>query len=134
MNDYISWKDFYSVGDPSLDAQHKQIIGIINELYEAMQRDTSQKTIKSIIDRLVQYTFNHFKSEEEAFQTSDYPAVAEHKALHDKIRQKTIDLRNHADLVSNHDLLGFLKEWWLGHIQSVDKQYAPYLELSGSHR
>jgi hemerythrin len=62
-----------------------------------------------------------------------YPDFAQYKALHDKIRKKTSDLREHAHLVTGHDLLRVLKEWWVGHIQSLDKKYAPYLELSGSH-
>ncbi|HEY4759631.1 MAG TPA: bacteriohemerythrin [Thermoguttaceae bacterium] len=132
MNAPVTWKEFYSVGVPSLDDQHKQILGVINELYEAMQMNSSQKVIKSILDRLVQYTFDHFKAEEDAQQARGYPGYFEHKALHDKIRRETKVLQEHADLVTDHNLLHFLKEWWLGHIQNEDKKYAPYMELSGS--
>ena len=31
-------------------------------------------------------------------------------------------------------MLRFLKDWWVGHIQGVDKKYTPYLQLAGSHR
>jgi hemerythrin len=48
------------------------------------------------------------------------------------MRQKTLDLHDNTDLVTGHDLLAFLKDWWLGHIQSEDKKYAPYVELSNS--
>lgn len=129
----IIWKDFYSVGDPSLDAQHQQMIGVINELYEAMEKKSAQKVIKPILDRLVKYTFDHFEHEEEAMLAVEYPDLIEHKALHDKIRQKTLDLKDNADFVTAQNLLAFLKEWWMGHIQTVDKKYAPYLELLGSH-
>jgi hemerythrin-like metal-binding protein len=130
----IKWKDYYSVGVPSIDAQHKQIIGVINELYEAMQNESAQKVIKPILDRLVKYTFKHFKYEEEALQASGYPDFSRHKALHDKIREETIALQEHADLVTDNNLLHFLKEWWMGHIQSEDKKYKPYLELSVSRK
>jgi hemerythrin-like metal-binding protein len=65
--------------------------------------------------------------------STGYPGLAEHKALHDKMRQKTLDFRDSADFVTGHNLLAFLKEWWLGHIQAEDKKYAPYLALSGSY-
>jgi hemerythrin len=130
----IAWKDFYSVGDPSLDAQHQQMIGVINELYEAMEKKSTQQVIKPILDRLVKYTFEHFKREEEEMEAVEYPDLISHKALHDKIRQKTLDLRDNADFVTGQNLLAFLKEWWVGHIQTEDKKYAPYLEALGSHR
>jgi hemerythrin-like metal-binding protein len=128
MIPYVTWKDFYSVGDPSIDAQHKQILETINELYEAMQKGKDRAVLKPILDRLLQYTLAHFKHEEQVMLEHEYPNSAQHKALHDKIRQKTTDLREQAYLVTGQDLLRFLKEWWVGHIQGQDKNYSPYLE------
>ena len=128
MIPYVTWKDFYSVGDPSIDAQHKQILGTINELYEAMQIGKDRAVLKPLLDRLLQYTHAHFEHEEQVMQEHAYPDFAQHKALHDKIRKKTTDLREHAYLVTGQDLLRFLKEWWVGHIQGQDKNYSPYLE------
>ncbi|MGD0654714.1 MAG: bacteriohemerythrin [Thermoguttaceae bacterium] len=130
----ITWKDFYSVGDPSLDAQHQQIVGVINELYEAMEKKSAQQVVKPILDHLVKYTFEHFKHEEETMEAVEYPDLIEHKALHDKMRQKTLDLQENADFVTGHNLLAFLKQWWIGHIQTEDKKYAPYLEVLSGHR
>ena len=124
----ITWKDFYSVGDPSLDAQHQQLIGVINELYDAMEKKSMQQAVKPILDRLVKYTFEHFKREEEMMAAVEYPELIEHKALHDKIRQNTLDLKDNADFVTGQNLLAFLKQWWMGHIQSEDKKYAPFLQ------
>jgi hemerythrin-like metal-binding protein len=133
MIPYVAWKDFYSVGNPSIDAQHKQILDTINDLYEAMQKGKDRAVLKPILDRLLQYTLAHFQFEEQVMQEHEYPAFVPHKALHDRIRKRTSDLREHAHLVTGPDLLRFLKEWWVGHIQSLDKKYMPYLELSGSH-
>ena len=57
----------------------------------------------------------------------DYPALAEHAALHARLRHRTADFQAHANLVTSRDLLRFVKEWWLEHIQGEDKKYAPYL-------
>ena len=125
MIPYVTWKDFYSVGDPSIDAQHQQILGTINELYEALQKGKDRAVLKPILDRLLQYTLAHFEQEEQLMQEHAYPDSAQHKALHDKIRQKTGELCEHAYLVTGQDLLRFLKEWWVGHIQGQDKKYSP---------
>ncbi len=129
MIPYVIWKDFYSVGDPSIDAQHRQILDAINELYEAMRQGEDRMALKPITDRLIQYTLAHFEREEHVMQEHAYPDFVPHKALHDKIRQNTIDLRKHLGLVTGHDLLHFLKDWWVGHIQGCDKKYTPYLEV-----
>jgi len=130
MASYVTWKDYYSVGDESLDAQHKQLLGIINELYGAMGRGADHAAVRTILDRLLQYTLQHFKYEEQVMLSHDYPDLMRHKGVHDRMRQRTIDLLDNVDLVTGRDLLIFLKEWWCNHIQEQDKQYAPYLKVT----
>ena len=127
MATYIAWKDYYSVNDPSLDAEHKQIIACINELYEAMQGTTDSSTTKQVLDRLVQYTRTHFEHEEKILRDVDFPDFEAHKALHDNMRRRTLSLRTHLTLVTARDVLVFLKDWWLEHIQGEDKKYATYV-------
>ncbi len=127
MSVYIAWKDYYSVGDESIDAQHKRILSYINELYTAMQQGMDRKAIKPILDRMAQYAVDHFLHEEEVMRLHDYPDAVRHKAQHDKMRQQTLALRDNADLMTGRDLLVFLKDWWCNHIQEEDKKYAPFL-------
>jgi hemerythrin-like metal-binding protein len=124
---YIAWKAEYSVGEPSLDAQHRQIIEFINELHVSMQRGVAHQAIRPFLDQLVQYTVNHFQAEEKLMAARQYPDFVPHQALHEKMRQRTMALRNNANLVTGRDLLVFLKEWWCNHIQEQDKKYTPYL-------
>ena len=63
MATYITWKDYYSVNDPSLDAEHKQIIECINDLYSALQSPNSAVVTKRVLDTLVGYTHAHFAHE-----------------------------------------------------------------------
>lgn len=128
MRSYVTWKDYYSVGDETLDTQHQQILDIINDLYDAMQQGVDYEAVARLLDRLVQYTVNHFHCEEECLLAHNYPELTQHKVLHDAMRQRTMGLREHAGLVTGRDLLVFLKEWWCNHIQEEDKKYAPYLK------
>jgi hemerythrin-like metal-binding protein len=127
----IAWKDFYSVGDRSLDAEHKQIIGVINDLYDAMHQGRDHTLVKPLLDRLVQYTAVHFRHEEQVMRQCEYPELPQHRAHHDRLRRNTAGLRDNVDLVTGRDMLRFLKDWWLGHIQGEDKKYAPY--VAGGH-
>jgi len=129
MANYIVWKSFYSVGDPTLDAQHKQIIAIVSDLYTAIEEGRDRDVLKPLLDRLSRYVVAHFKYEEQIMEEHGYPGLAQHKALHDRLRRRTTDLRTHVSLVTGPDLLHFLKEWWIEHIQHQDKQYTPYLAV-----
>ena len=73
----IAWKDYYSVGDESLDAQHKQLLGIINELYGAIEQGADRLAVRPILDRLLQYTLTHFKHEEEVMSGPLRPCAAQ---------------------------------------------------------
>jgi hemerythrin len=127
MAAYIAWKTYYSVDDPALDAEHKQIIECINELYANMQAPTTELVTKRVLDRLVQYTQTHFENEEARLKEVAFPNFAAHKALHDDMRRRTMGLRTHLNLVTARDVLVFLKDWWLDHIQGEDKLYASYM-------
>jgi hemerythrin-like metal-binding protein len=128
MAAYIAWKDYYSVNDPSLDAEHKRIIAYINELYAAMQNPTQDAAAtKQVLDKLVQYTCSHFKHEEERMKEVEFPHFEAHKALHDKMRRQTNALRTNLTLVTARDVLVFLKDWFVNHIQGEDKLYAAYM-------
>jgi hemerythrin-like metal-binding protein len=127
MVSYITWRDSYSVGDESLDAHRKQLVDIINELYGAIQKGVEGKAVKILLDRLVQWTIKHFSYEEQVLLAYQYPDLAEHKALHTKMRRQAVALRDNANIVTGHELLRLLKEWWCNHILHRDKEYAPYL-------
>ena len=75
----------------------------------------------------MQCTEAHLKDEERIMQEHHYPGFAAHKALHDQVRQRTADLEEKMSLVTARELLGSLKSWWLGHIQSTDMEYVPYV-------
>jgi hemerythrin len=124
---YIAWQDRYSVGVKTLDDQHKQILDIINVLFDAVQERPDKEIVKTTLDRLVRYTMTHFRDEEELMQSHGYPDLARHKLLHETMRQKTLAMQEQANLTMDKDLLRFLKEWWVNHIQDCDKRYAQHM-------
>ena len=134
MSTYVPWKDFYSVGEESLDAQHRQVLSLINDLYDARNAGREYAELAAFLDRMVLYTMNHFKHEEQMMQACGYPDFDNHKAEHDRMRRRTAGLRTNVNLVTGSDLLSFLKDWWVNHIQSEDKCYVPYLSAAARQR
>ncbi len=87
----LVWKPFYSVGDSSLDAQHQQILAIVNDLLTTVEGGSERAVVTAVLDRLLRYTNTHFKYEERLMQKHGYPALGPHKAAHDRMRQWTTE-------------------------------------------
>ncbi|MCA9557536.1 MAG: hemerythrin domain-containing protein, partial [Myxococcales bacterium] len=63
----FEWSDDYSVKVPSIDAQHKQLVGLLNELHDGMFSGAGMAHLESVLGGLIEYTAHHFAHEEELF-------------------------------------------------------------------
>lgn len=130
----VNWNESYSVGVPSLDAQHKQLIEALNALHDAMSNGQAADRMKTLVGKLGQYANTHLQTEENLLTLNNFRGFAEHKAEHDayvtKMRNFEKDLNNGKKIVSV-ELLTFLREWWTGHILNSDKKYAELLKSRG---
>jgi hemerythrin len=130
----IVWQDDYSVGLQEIDEQHKCLINLINQLYEALAAKQHREQVAQILEELVDYTLIHFAVEETLMRLFDYPEYAQHKQSHDGIAQQVREFQRafragqaHLDM----ELLMFLKNWLTEHISKVDKRYAGHLSGHG---
>lgn len=127
---FMQWEEKYSVGVREIDEQHKQLINMLSELYEAMQAQKTNDILGQIITKLVNYTKTHFSAEEGYMQRAGYPAFAEHKKEHDNFTNKVLAFKSDFDsgkTAMSVSITSFLKTWLNDHILGNDKKYAPYL-------
>lgn len=130
----MEWSDKLSVGVKELDEQHKKLIGMINDLHDAMKTGKAKDVTGNILAGLIDYVSTHFANEERLFRTHAYPDYMQHKAEHDRLTQKVIESKRQFDagtLMINIDLMNFLKDWLQNHILGTDKKYGPYLNSKG---
>jgi hemerythrin len=128
MAKYVEWKPFYSVGAPSIDGEHQRLLEMINELYMANQAGHGHDRIQGILERLADYTIVHFDHEERVMCECGYPRLEAHKLMHAEMRRRAHEYKANPNTVVGDELLIFLKDWWVRHIQNQDKAYAPYLD------
>jgi len=124
----LKWKDKYSVGNDSIDAQHKQLFAIGNAAYDLLKNDLSldkYNKVYQLIEDLRQYTKYHFKWEEDYMLKINYQNYKEQKREHDNFIKK-IDSYKLDNIDQNQDkyiedILFFILNWILDHILSKDK-------------
>jgi len=127
---FIEWKDKFSVGIDICDNQHKGLIEILNNLHLNMKQGEANKIIGATIDKLILYTKEHFKTEEELFEEYEYPDKGSHKDEHDDFINKVSDFKSDFEsgqILISVNLLQFLKTWLFDHISVSDKKYGQFL-------
>jgi hemerythrin len=130
----IEWSDELSVGIQEIDEQHKVLVGLVNEMDEAIRQHHGSEVTAEILQRLAEYTKIHFAVEESLFRIFDYPGYEEHKKQHDELIREVLELQNKVNSGKksvSFQLLHFLKMWLTQHILDSDKEYGPYLLKSG---
>ena len=76
-----------------MDGQHKTLLGIINDLYAVLIDSTDRRPPQALLDRLASYTTIHFEREEEIMEECQFPDIKAHRALHARMKAKTVQLR-----------------------------------------
>jgi hemerythrin len=130
----VAWNDDYSVQIKQIDDQHRGLIDQINMLHDAMKQRKGNEVIGSIIARLAEYTQLHFMAEEQLFIKHGYPETTKHTREHNAFIEKVAGFQkdfNAGRLMLSMEVLTFLRDWLVGHIQVVDKKYAPFLNGKG---
>ena len=131
---FISWNETLSVGIPSLDAQHRALIALINALHDAMSRGEGARVLGAPFRQVLSYAGTHFAAEEKLFSRHAYPSAPAHQKEHAALTEKALQLKAEFESGKPATVIAtmeFLRDWLNHHIKSVDKQYGPFLAGKG---
>ncbi len=128
-------KPEYYTGIEFIDKEHARLFELARETHELLYDDLLQDKsdqIVHLVSELINYTKIHF-SHEEAYQKSiHYPHIEAHAAQHRQFEDSLLeidldeiehDFESQNDTVEN--LLDFLINWLINHIQKVDMYIKP---------
>lgn len=137
----MQWTEKMSVGVPELDADHKELIKVINQLAASSGDPTRANVIRQSLFALLRYAEYHFAREEKVLAACNYPELAEHKLEHrdfvariNEIHRRFDETPDDTAAVVNEELLGFLRDWLNHHILIEDMAYRPHAERSPAAR
>jgi hemerythrin-like metal-binding protein len=131
---FIKWSDNLSVKVGEIDGQHQKLIALINQLHDAMAQGKGKEAVSSIVQGLVGYAGAHFALEERYFDKFKYPDAASHKQEHAAFVQKIVEFQdkfNKGALTLTLEVMNFLKDWLVKHIQGTDQKYSAFFNEKG---
>lgn len=126
MNVLIEWTEEFSVENEIIDNQHKQLIDMINELYEAFTKSQAKEIVLEILTKMAKYTIFHFQTESKLFKKFNYSDSETHNLEHQKFVEQVLEFKKRykkGDDLLSYDLMSFLQEWLANHIVVSDKKY-----------
>ncbi|MGD8777337.1 MAG: bacteriohemerythrin [Ignavibacteria bacterium] len=126
----IVWGDNFSVKNSLIDYQHKRLVNLVNELHNSMKEGKGKDALGKTFYELINYTKEHFDTEEKLMQKANFPDYAAHKKEHDTLTKEVLNLKEKFDAgkaMISIEVLNFLKNWLTVHILDTDKQYTDYI-------
>ncbi len=130
----LAWSKRYSVGVKALDDQHVAFIGFLNELHAAMLKGQAGSIAGPLLAKLTRLAQEHFDTEERLFASTQYPAQAEHRALHQELTRQVgehVARFKQGDTGVHLELLRFMRDWLRQHMAEEDQKYTEWLNEHG---
>ena len=92
----ITWKDEYNVNVAEIDAEHREMARLVNELNNAVEKRKTNDFKKAVSD-LVAHTRKHFATEETLMLAHQYPDYRSHKSEHEHLLRALIELQHNLE-------------------------------------
>ena len=130
----MEWSDKLSTSIPSIDRQHKVILGYINDLHDGIESGEVKGILDITLQGLVNYTRTHFAYEEMLFKRYGYEQQVEHVKRHERLVEKISSFKQrytNGEKEIGPELLEFLKDWLYHHILEDDMAYTEHLIAEG---
>ena len=124
--DFLQWDEaLLATGIPSVDEQHRELIGMVNRLHQALAAGTGKEEIRPLLEFLGHYVRTHFQEEEELMERCQCPARGPNKAAHAQFLKGLNELTASFEFGgATTPLLLQLRQsvgdWLVNHIQAVD--------------
>lgn len=130
----LRWEDRYTIGVKTIDDQHRTLIQLMVDLWDAIESGKGRSLISDVLQRLLDYTRTHFVDEERIMIQHNFPEFERHKTDHDRFVQEVMNAaREYVEKrsVPTQKILSFLAHWLIDHIMVYDKNLGAFLIEKG---
>jgi hemerythrin len=130
------WHDGLATGDSTVDAQHKQLFAMFNNLHDAIETGCDAHCVAEAATKLREYVLLHFDAEEELMAKTDMPGadVVAHLREHRDLHEQTLKLELGATPsgpTAALKVITLMHRWLTSHIEVFDRKLADHVRAHG---
>jgi len=127
----LKWHDRFNIGVSEIDAEHKYLVALINNLHDVFCSNGFDRRISDVLVHLTKYVTKHLNNEESLMKSCNFPSLKAHMKLHENLVYELSDLSE--DYMSGKEInpdetMAFLNNWLFDHIMSHDQQIGYHLQ------
>ncbi|MGA2404107.1 MAG: bacteriohemerythrin [Syntrophobacteraceae bacterium] len=127
----MEWKESFSVGVQELNAQHREILELINKIGElADARNTGKSEAFGSLNAMIRYAEKHFKTEEDYLDKYGYPQSLQQKKEHETFVEEVFAMAHGLEedgTLSLGTIIFYLQDWYTDHVLGSDQAYKEFL-------
>jgi len=119
----LEWEDRFSVGDPAVDHEHRELIDLVNDAASAVAEQGGAERLDRAFGDLLRAVSAHFAHEERQMRQASYDQITQHKADHERLIDTLRDIMDAAPEAPERSaghLVEVLGDWFTGHFSSHD--------------
>lgn len=123
------WDESLETGDDVVDAHHRELFTIANELRSAISEGRGREQALATARRLQRYAAEHFSAEDALMAAIDYPHREAHCAQHRELADRVEELASRyesGEAKTALPLANFVLEWLGEHIRRSDSDLVTY--------
>lgn len=124
---WVHWTEDLRVGIDTIDAHHRYLFDLVNDLMEEVINGISLDEILHILNALKTYVYVHFRAEERMMEHYRFENLEHHKQQHKifELQLKELSQEMHENpLVAQFEIISFLTGWLVTHIKHEDTRLA----------
>jgi diguanylate cyclase (GGDEF)-like protein/hemerythrin-like metal-binding protein len=132
----LVWQEAYECGEPTIDAEHREMFDLANMLFDATFRsETSPEFFRAALDKLMGHITRHFADEEVLLAKHGYKDLDRHKMAHAALLARADELN--AGVATGRTRLGDLVEFLANtviarHLFVADRKFFPLFKQSAA--
>lgn len=133
----LAWTESFSVGVKGIDRQHRELLTLVNALFDAIGSGQAGRDVEELIVYVENHVHHHFLCEERLMRGHGYPGYALHLSHHQHFVEELARIEELSgrsglspELVAR--MAGYITDWLSEHFVGDDLRLAEYLRAQGA--
>ena len=124
---FLEFKDSYRTGHDSVDHEHEEMIGLINDLHTALQESDDKDAVEKILGEMHGQISSHFALEEKVMRDQQYEDYSAHSQDHNRLLDEILDIMDRVHGDGTYEYMARLekevRDWFEVHFREMDAKF-----------